>query len=177
MHRTMPNMLLPRFVGRFLGRLGVAAVVTLLLMAIAIPAALADSAHFISASASIDSSGNLVCTFKEAGLGTTMPTEHVTCSADATAVYACINGGSNHPKASNKETVSGPVSGGGTFPNRNGQTTGSITVAPPGPGGFSCPNGQTLVLASISYTNITLTGSAGDTASVSGTLSKTFFNV
>lgn len=169
--------LIYRFMRRLVGRLGVAAGITLLLMAVAIPAAFADSPHFISASASIDSSGNLVCTFKEAGLGTTLATEAVTCSADATAVYACLNGGGNHPKAANKETVSGPVSGGGNFPVRNGQTTGSITVAPPGPGGFSCPSGQTLVLASISYTHITLTGLAGDTASVPGTLSKTFFNV
>ena len=145
--------------------------------ALAVPAALADSPHFIKASASIDNSGNLVCTFKEAGLGTTVSTEAVTCSADATAVYACINGGGNHPKASNKETVSGPVSGGGEFPVRNGQTTGSITVAPPGPGDFSCPNGQTLVLASVSYTNITLEGAAGDTANVPGTLSKTLVNI
>lgn len=139
--------------------------------------ALADSPHFISASASIDNAGNLVCSFKEAGLGTTVSTEAVTCSADASAVYACINGGGNHPKATNKETVSGPVSGGGTFPVRNGQTTGSITVAPPSAGSFSCPNGQMLVLASVSYTNITLTGAAGDTANVPGSVSRTFFAV
>jgi hypothetical protein len=155
----------------------IAFVAVLATAALAVPAALADSPHFIKASASIDNDGNLVCTFKEAGLGTTASTEAVTCSADATAVYACINGGDKHPKAANKATVSGPVSGGGEFPVRNGSTTGSITVAPPGPGDFSCPNGQTLVLASISYTNITLTGAAGDTANVPGTLSKTFLNL
>jgi hypothetical protein len=158
-------------------RMLIALVAVLALGAFAVPAAFADSPHFLKASASIDSSGNLVCTFKEAGLGTTVSTENVTCSADATAVYACINGGGNHPKATNKATISGPVSGGGAFPVRNGSTTGSITVAAPGPGSFSCPNGQDLVLASISYTNITLTGSAGDTASVPGTLSRTFFDV
>jgi hypothetical protein len=144
------------------------------LAALAAPAALADSPHFIKASASLDQSGNLVCTFKEAGLGTTASTEAVTCSADASATYACINGGGNHPKATNKETVNGPVSGGGSFPVRNGSTTGSITVGPPGPGSFSCPSGQTLVLASVSYTNIVLQGAAGDTASVPGTLSEVF---
>ena len=142
--------------------------------ALAAPAALADSPHFIKASASIDQAGNLVCTFKEAGLGNTVSTEAVTCSADASATYACINGGGNHPKATNKETVNGPVSGGGSFPVRNGSTTGSITVAPPGPGSFSCPSGQSLVLASVSYTNIVLQGAAGDTASVPGTLSEVF---
>jgi hypothetical protein len=158
-------------------RMLIAFVAVLAAAALAVPAALADSPHFIKASASIDNAGNLVCTFKEAGLGTTVSTEAVTCSADASADYACINGGDNHPKAANKATVSGPVSGGGNFPVRNGSTTGSITVAPPGPGDFSCPNGQTLVLAAVSYTNIVLAGSAGDTANVPGTLTKTLVNI
>src|SRR5438552_14794514 len=103
----------------------------------------ADSPHFLIANASV-SGTNLVCSFKEAGLGNTVTTERVTCSADATAVYECINGGSNHPKAANKETVNGPVSSPGTFPVRNGSVTGSITVGPPSAGSFSCPSGQTL---------------------------------
>jgi hypothetical protein len=140
-------------------------------------AALADSPHFIKASASVDGAGNLVCAFKEAGLGTTASTEAVTCAADASATYACLNGGGNHPKAANKETVAGPVSGGGSFPVRNGSTTGSITVGPPGPGGFGCPNGQDLVLASVCYGGIRLAGSAGDTADVPGTICKTLVNV
>jgi hypothetical protein len=139
---------------------------------LAVPAAQADSPHFIKASATINSSGQLVCTFKEAGLGTTLTTANISCAADATAVYQCFNNGGNHPKAGNKETVGGPVSNGGAFPVRNGQTTGSITVSPPGPGDFSCPNGQTLFLQSVSYTNIVLSGE-GATADVPGTLSAT----
>jgi hypothetical protein len=147
-------------------------------LALGATAALADSPHFLKAQASVDGSGNLICTFKEAGLGTTVTTTNITCSADATAVYACINGGGNHPKASNKETVNGPVSGGGSFPVRNGQTTGSITVAPPGAGDFSCPNGQDLVLASVCYANVTLTGEGGDTATATpNPACRTFFNV
>jgi hypothetical protein len=123
-------------------------------------------------------SGNLVCTFKEVGLGNTAATEEVTCSADATAVYACLNGGGNHPKAANKATVNGPVSGGGVFPVRNGSTTGSITVSPPSAGSFSCPNGQRLVLASVCYANVTLTGAAGDTATATpNPACRTFFDV
>jgi hypothetical protein len=127
--------------------------------------ALADSPHFINASASIDSStGNLVCTFKEAGLGQ-VPTADVTCSASATVVYQCFNNGGNHPKAGNKETINADVSGSGTFPVRNGQTTGSISVAPPGPGDFSCPSGQTLFLQSVEYDNVVISGQ-GASASV-----------
>jgi len=119
-----------------------------------------------------------ICTFKEAGLGNTATTEVVICSADATAVYACLNGGGNHPKAANKATVNGPVSGGGTFPVRNGSTPGSITVGPPGAGSFSCPNGQTLVLASVCYADVTLTGAAGDAATATpNPACRTFFYV
>jgi hypothetical protein len=140
-------------------------------------ASFADSPHFIKASASVDGSGNLVCSFKEAGLGTTVSTEHVSCSADGSATYACINGGGNHPKAANKATVAGPVGGEGDFPVRNGSTTGSITAAPPGPGDFSCPGGQRLVLASVCYSNIVLAGSAGDTADVPGNICRTLVDV
>jgi hypothetical protein len=107
-----------------------------------VPAAQADSPHFIKASATINDSGQLVCSFKEAGLGNTLTTANVSCSADATAVYQCFNNGGNHPKAGNKETVGGPVSNGGAFPVRNGQTTGSITVAHPGPVTSPVPTGR-----------------------------------
>jgi len=160
---------------RRLVRFGVALLTAMALLALGASAALADSPHFISASASVGSGGNLVATFKEAGLGTTAKTEQITLSADASATYACINGGGNHPKAANKETVSGPVSNSGAFPVRNGQTTGSISVAPPGPDGFTCPSGQKLVLVFVSYTNVTLTGLAGDTASIPGTFSRCLF--
>jgi hypothetical protein len=133
--------------------------------------ALASSPHFLSASASVDSSGDLTATFKEAGLGTTTSTESITLSASASATYFCVNGGGKHPSATNKETVTAPVSGTGSFPVRNGATTGSLSVAPPGPGSFSCPSGQTLDLVSVSYTNVALTGLAGDTANISGTFS------
>ena len=128
--------------------------------------ALADSPHFISeGTASITSSGAYqVTSFKEAGLGSTVSTEAITLSATASATYACINGGGNHPSAANKETVTSPVSNTGSFPVRNGSTTGTIAVGPPGPGGFSCPGGQKLVLAFVSYSGVMLTGVAGDTS-------------
>ncbi len=156
-------------------RFGLAAA---LFLAIATAApALADSPHFIKASASIADNGALVCSFKEAGLGTTVSTEQVSCSADGSATYACINGGGNHPKATNKETVAGPLVGGGTFPVRNGSTSGDISLGPVAPGTFSCPGGQQLVLADVRYKNIVLTGSTGDTAGVPGSLSKTFISL
>jgi hypothetical protein len=142
--------------------------------ALAAPAAFADSPHFISASAAVDSSGNLTATFKEAGLGNNATTAGITLSADATAVYQCFNKGGNHPQAGNKETVSGPVSSSGSFDVRHGSTSGSITVGPPGPGAFACPSGQTLHLISVQYTNVTLTDTSvtpNDVASIPGTFS------
>src|SRR5438874_9376999 len=80
----------------------------------------AQSPHFLSASDSIISTvadgGDLVVSWKEAGLGNDVTITY-TATANATASYACINGGGNHPSASNKETVNGPVSASGSFPS------------------------------------------------------------
>jgi hypothetical protein len=157
-------------------KFAIAALVVLVGVLAVVPAAQADSPHFIKASATLNNSGQLVCTFKEAGLGNTLTTANISCSADATAVYQCFNNGGNHPQAGNKETVGGPVSNGGAFPVRNGSTSGSITVNPTGPGSFSCPGGQTLFLQSVTYTNIVLSGE-GATADVPGTLSDTTLHI
>ena len=72
---------------------------------------------------------------------------------------ACQNRGANNknPPAENKDTVTGEVSESGDFTSgKNGQITDSITVEAPGPGDFSCPSGQNLVLVSATYTNVVL---------------------
>ena len=131
------------------------------------PAA-AASPHFISeGTASITSTGAYhVQNFKEAGLGNTVSTEAITLSATANATYACINGGGNHPKATNKQSVTGQVTNTGSFPVRNGSTTGSISVGPPPAGPFKppCSPPQTVALVFVSYTGVALTGLAGDTS-------------
>ena len=139
----------------------------------------AASAHFIRASASgPQSNGTLVVSFKEAGLGDNQSITYV-ASADATAQYACLNGGGNHPQAANKETVSGPVSATGTFSSgKNGTISQSLTLSPPSAGSFSCPNGQRLVLASVSYSNVAITDLTNDESeSIAGTFSRTFFAI
>ena len=78
-------------------------------------------------------------------------------TTDGKATYACINKGGNHPSATNKETVAGPVSASGTFSSgKNGSIIGSLTLLPPGPGAFSCPPGQKLVLGQVAYCNLDL---------------------
>src|SRR6266545_6417210 len=150
-------------------------VLVLALMGLSVQTALASTsgAHFMSASASINSSGALVVNWDEAGLGN--ENINYTLSADATATYACINNGGHHPKAANKETRAAQVSTGGSFQAKNGRVQASLTTGPLSPGGFTCPSGQTLVLASVSYSNIVLTDTTNDVSTNLGSTSRTFF--
>src|SRR5512132_1795286 len=77
------------------------------------PAALADSPHFIRATGTLNANGSLTVNFKEAGLGTNQLIDYK-LTADNTVTYVCVNKGGANPSASNKTTVSGPVSASGT---------------------------------------------------------------
>ncbi|WP_211293727.1 hypothetical protein [Lentzea kentuckyensis] len=149
------------------------AVVTALFMATA-PAG-AGAPKFHSATGSVTNSGALTVSFDERGLGN----ENIdyTLTADASAVYACINGGGNHPQAANKETINSEVSANGSFEAKNGRVQASLTTAAPSAGGFSCPRGQRLVLASVTYTNILLTDTTNGVSTSIPDTSKTFFAV
>jgi len=113
-----------------------------------------SGAHFFSATSSVNDAGALVVSWDEAGLGN--GNINYVMTADATATFACINSGGNHPKAANKETLMDQVSSGGSFKTENGRVRGSLTAGPLSSGGFTCPSGQTLVLACVSYENILL---------------------
>jgi hypothetical protein len=161
---------------RHLRRVGSACLLAIALLALTISTAFAASPHFISASAAFAGSGpNLNVSFKEAGLGDNQNITYV-ASADGTAVYACINGGGNHPSASNKETVNGPVSASGTFSSgKNGTISQTLTLHPPSAGDFRCPNGQKFVLAFVSYSNVAITDTTNDvTEPIAGTFSRCF---
>jgi hypothetical protein len=125
--------------------------------ALAVPAALATSPHFISATGTLNADGSATVKFKEAGLGTNQNINY-SLTADATEVVVCVNKGGGNPSASNKTTISGPVSATGTFNSgKNGNVTAALTIGPlPSPADF-CPNGQSEQVASIEYTNILLT--------------------
>jgi hypothetical protein len=135
----------------------------------------AAGAHFFSATGSVDSNGALVVSWDESGLGN--GDINYSTSANASATYACINGGGNHPKAANKETHSGQVSAGGSFQSKNGRVRASLTAGPLSAGSFTCPGGQRLVLACVSYSNIVLTDTTNNvTANIANT-SRTFFAI
>jgi hypothetical protein len=118
----------------------------------------------------VNNAGALVVSFDERGLGN--GNIDYTLTADAEAVYQCINKGNHHPQAENKETVNSEVSAGGTFESKNGRVIASLSAGPPGAGDFSCPSGQRLTFVSVSYTNIVLTdttnGVTAHPADVSG---------
>src|SRR5215218_4651969 len=151
-------------------RVGIIAVLSMLLVAVTALPALAVSPHFINASGTLNANGSLTVSFKEAGLGTNQLIDYA-LTADATATYVCVNRGGANPSAQNKTTVSGPVIATGTFASgKNGNVTASLTVQPP-PSDISCPRGQTLELASVSYTNVVLTDTTNDVSIAVGDFS------
>jgi hypothetical protein len=143
----------------------------LLVVAVAVPAAFAGgSPHFIkNATYSSISGSSLVCNFKEAGLSAGS-TETITCSATESVTYECVNNGGKNPSASNKTTFQTSGSSSGVFTvDQNGNLVGSQTLPVTSAGAldFSCPNGQTLTLVSVFYTNVRVTdNTSGASASL-----------
>jgi hypothetical protein len=125
-----------------------------LFLVIGMPAAFADSPHFLFANNSIDTStGALNTAFKEVGLGTGTTSVNITVTADATATYQCYNKAGNKPQGVPKTFGPSGVSGSANFAVRNGQTTGTAVAGPLGPGTFGCPPGQLLFLDEVCYSN------------------------
>lgn len=113
-----------------------------------------DSPHFVGKVTSKLVGDDAQVCFKEAGLGTNQQINYI-ASADGTATYVCVNSGGQCPNAANKVTVSGPVTTPATFSSgKNGSISQCLTLNAPGPGSFSCPAGQTLTLADVTFTNI-----------------------
>ena len=156
-------------------KIGIIAVLSLLLVAVSASVALAGAAKFHSTSSSVNNDGALVVSFDERGLGE--GDINYTLTADATALYACINGGGKNPKASNKQAFEGQVTGGGTFAAKNGRVVASLATGPLQAPSFTCPSGQRRVLAAVSYTNIVLTDTTNGTSTTAPDVSRTFFSV
>ncbi len=117
------------------------------------PMASAGSPHFVDVSAE-RSGDSLIVSGKEAGLGNETQV-HIVVSADA----ACINPGSKHPKAANKESFSAE----GDFPVQNGKAEFSLVLSADLQPDCSPP--MTVV-----WTNVTVTDEEhGVTKSIPGT--------
>jgi hypothetical protein len=136
----------------------------------------AASPHFLRCSASgVNTDGTVNACFKIAGLGDSQSLT-VTASATADAVYGCLNHGQQCPNAANKVNVQADVSASGDFTSgKNGQITGCLTIDPP-PTTLTCPNGQDLVLVSVTYTDVKVTApEAGECDTSPATFAANFF--
>jgi hypothetical protein len=156
-------------------KLGIIAVLSLLALALAAVPALAAAPNFKSATSSVANNGALVVSFDERGLGN----ENIdyTLTGDGTATFACINRGGKNPEAANKQTIAFPVVEKASFEVKNGRVVESITSDAPSAGSFSCPGGQRLVLADVSYTNLELTDTTNNVSTSVADASRTFFTV
>ena len=85
--------------------------------------AYAGSPHFVddSATATNNHNGTVTVSGKEAGLG-----NETQIHVNVTATALCINGGGNHPKAVNKQSVSA----GADVPVQNGKADYSVLLGP-----------------------------------------------
>jgi hypothetical protein len=151
------------------------AAVGLLVLGVVSAEAKTSGAHFMpDTAASVADNGALSVFIDEAGVG--QQNVDYTLTWTATADYGCINGGGNHPQATNKATTS--TGGADTFSESpiNGRIMTTVSVPgtpPPPPSGFSCPSGQTLVLADVTY-SATLADTTNN-ASTTLSASRTFF--
>lgn len=113
-------------------------------------------AHFVSASDSLNSVGQLVTTFKEAGLGNGQDAT-VRVSTHYEATWACQNRGGGY--APGLQRSFGDTGTSATFTaDRNGAIEGTL-VAPSiwPPAEVTCPSGQTgPLLASVAFSSVVL---------------------
>src|SRR5690242_16847061 len=93
----------------------------------------ASAAKFKTASGTVQADGSLSISFSEIGLGSRQGVNYQV-TADSTATYGCINGGGNHPKATNKTNVSqqlGATASGTATRNGTFTCSGCIVIGPP----------------------------------------------
>jgi hypothetical protein len=114
----------------------------------------ADSPHYIKGPTATVSGNSLTVSWKAAGLGNTATTANFALTGTANVSSQCFTKSGNPVNGVPKsETVDVNVTG--TFPVRNGQTTGSLTVSPLST--LTCTGNQHVVILSVSF-DLTLTG-------------------
>ena len=118
-----------------------------------------SNAHFVGTPTATRNDSTLTISGKVAGLGQ-VEVITVTISGDV----ACINPGSKHPKAANKEALTG----GADVPVQNGKANFSVTTNVPSISP-SCSPPMTLV-----FSNVTVTVTAVDGTFLQHTFSGTF---
>jgi hypothetical protein len=128
-------------------------VVAAALVLFAVPA-MADSPHYIKGPTATVSGNSLTVSWKAAGLGNTTTSANFSLTGTANVTSQCFTKSGNPVNGVPKsEKVNVNVSG--TFPVRNGQVTGSLTVSPLST--LTCTGNQHVVILSVSF-DLTLNG-------------------
>jgi hypothetical protein len=122
--------------------------------AIAVPAAFADSPHYVKGPTATVQGNSLVISWKAAGLGNTVTSADFSLTGTVTATSQCFTKSGNPVNGVPKSDTTS-VNATGTFPVSNGQTTGSFTVSPLST--LTCTGSQHVVILSASF-DLTLTG-------------------
>ncbi len=116
--------------------------------ALAVPAALAASPHYIKGPSATVQDNSLVVSWKAAGLGNTATSVDFTLTGTVTVSSQCYTKSGNPVQGVPKqETID--VNATGTFDVRNGQTTGSFTITPLST--LTCTGNQEVRILSVSY--------------------------
>jgi hypothetical protein len=124
-----------------------------------------NGAHFLFATSTLNASGALVIDFKEAGLGNIDEGVPITVTGQASTTYQWFNHGGNKPQGV-PFSSSTEINVTQTFPVRNGEVTGTITITPPPPPAafLTQPHAANWVATlTVSYSNIALTSFQGTT--------------
>lgn len=116
--------------------------------------ALAASPHYVQGPTATVQGNSLVVAWKAAGLGNTVASADFNLTGTVTATAQCFTRSGNPVQGVPKSDTT-DVNATGTFPVRNGQTTGSFTIAPLST--LTCTGNQRVVILSVDY-DLTLTG-------------------
>jgi hypothetical protein len=97
--------------------------------ALAVPAAVAASPHYIKGPTATLTDNSLVVSWKAAGLGNTTTSADFTLTGTVTVSSQCFTKSGNPVNGVPKSDTT-DVNATGTFDVRNGQVTGSFTISP-----------------------------------------------
>jgi hypothetical protein len=125
------------------------------LVLFAVPA-MADSPHYVQGPTATVQGNSLVVSWKAAGLGNTVTSADFSLTGTVTATSQCFTKSGNPVNGVPKSNTT-QVNATGTFPVRNGQTTGSFTISPLST--LTCTGNQHVVILSVVF-DLTLTGNS-----------------
>jgi hypothetical protein len=140
-------------------------------------AALAQNPHFIGTpTGALNTSGDYVASFKEAGLGSTPVTYTLTATTE-TFTFQCFTKSGNNPQGSPNSVTLSNESTSTTITPRNGQITGSILLTPEQDGASCQGGGLQLFLVSVAYEGVTLTDTTDNVSASLPSLSATGLHI